>query len=79
MKTIAIKLPDSLLAAIENAARKKGENRSALIRQALEAFLSHKSKGRTGSCLDLARDLAGSVQGPRDLSTNPEHLDGYGQ
>jgi hypothetical protein len=35
MKTIAIKLPDSLLSAIENAARKRGEKRSALIRQAL--------------------------------------------
>lgn len=79
MKTIAIKLPDSLLAAIEHAARKKGENRSVLIRGALEEFLSGKSKGRTGSCLDLARDLAGSVQGPRDLSTNQERLDGYGQ
>ena len=49
MKTIAIKLPDSLLAAIENAARKRGENRSALIRQALETFLSHKAYFRESS------------------------------
>jgi len=79
MKTVAVKLPDSLLAEIENAAKEKGENRSALIRQAIEEFLAMKGKLRKGSCLDLARDLAGAVKEKADLSTNEKHMDGYGQ
>lgn len=31
------------------------------------------------SALDLVRDLAGSVKGPRDLSTNRRYLRGYGR
>ena len=79
MKTITLKLPDSLLARLETAARERDENRSALIRQALEEFLSSKRKGKQTSCLDLARDLAGSVGGPPDLSTNRAHMDEYGR
>ncbi len=78
MKTIAVKLPDSLLAQIETAAKEKHENRSALVRQALEEFLSGK-KGAQTSCLDLSRDLAGSTEGPSDLSTNRAHMDEYGR
>jgi predicted transcriptional regulator len=79
MKTITLKLPDSLLARLETAARERDENRSALIRQALEESLSSKRKGKQTSCLDLARDLAGSVGGPPDLSTNRAHMDEYGR
>ena len=79
MKTIAIKLPDSLLTQLEKAAREGDENRSALVRQALEEFLSSKRKRKQTSCLDLARDLAGSIVGPPDLSTNQAHMDEYGQ
>ena len=79
MKTIALKLPDSLLARLETAARERDVNRSALIRQALEEFMSSKRKGRQTSCLDLTRDLAGSVGGPPDLSTNRAHMDEYGR
>jgi hypothetical protein len=31
------------------------------------------------SCFDLACDIIGLVSGPEDLSTIPEHLDGFGQ
>jgi Arc/MetJ-type ribon-helix-helix transcriptional regulator len=77
MKTISIRVPDELLAAIQFAAKKRGETRSAVMREALQEFLSKNQN--TGSCLDLARDLAGCVQGPPDLSTNPAHMDHYGK
>jgi len=51
MKTIAIKLPDDLLAAIQFVAKKRGETRSAVMREALQEFLSKNRN--TGSCLDL--------------------------
>jgi len=28
---------------------------------------------------DVLADLAGTIDGPRDLSTNPRHLDGLGR
>ncbi len=31
-----------------------------------------------GSFLDLSYDLAGCLEGPGDLSTNPEHMEGFG-
>jgi len=34
---------------------------------------------RPGSFLDGIEHLVGSVDGPSDLSTNPEHMEGYGQ
>jgi hypothetical protein len=77
MKTIAVRLPEELLAAIQYAAKRRGETNSALMREALQEFLSKTD--HSGSCLDLARDLAGCVDGPPDLSTNPAHMDDYGK
>ena len=79
MKTIAIKLPDDLLTKIHSAAKKRGTTKSAVMREALEEFFAGKKNRITGSCLDFARDLAGCVQGPPDLSTNPAHMDDYGR
>lgn len=79
MKTIALKLPDELLAEIQYAAKKRGETKSAVMRDVLEKYFFKKKKQDSRSCLDLARDLAGSLQGPVDLSTNPVHMDRYGK
>jgi len=79
MKTIAIKLPDDLLARVRDAAMKRGETRSAVMREALQEYFSGKKDQNDLSCLDLARDLAGSMEGPPDLSTNPAFMNGYGK
>jgi predicted transcriptional regulator len=79
MKTIALKLSDELLAQIQHAAKTRGETKSAIMREVLEDYFSKKEHQDTCSCLDLARDLAGSLQGPSDLATNPAHMDGYGR
>lgn len=79
MKTIALKLPDELLRKIERAANRTGETRSAVMRGVLEEFLAGQSKETMGSCLDLARDLAGCVQGPEDLSKDSTHMERYGR
>lgn len=34
---------------------------------------------REGFFLEAAYDLAGSVEGPGDLSTNPRYMEGYGE
>ena len=79
MTTISLKLPAGLRTRLEAAARRKGTTKSELVREAIEAFLARGVPSGPGSCLDLARDLAGSVEGPRDLSFARKHLRGYGK
>jgi hypothetical protein len=79
MTTLSLKLPVGLNARLEAAARKKGRTKSEVVREAIEAFLATGVPSRAGSCLDLARDLAGSVKGPGDLSYSKKHLRGYGK
>lgn len=77
-RTITLKLPARLASRLDSAARKRSTTRSAVIRAALEGHLDGKEGPR--SCLDLARDLAGSIDGgPADLSYNRKHLEGFGR
>ena len=79
MKTLSLKLPESLLEKLDAAARKRGENRSTFLREAIETFLTDEFGVKGGTCLELSRDLAGSLKGPQDLSYNKKRMDGYGQ
>jgi predicted transcriptional regulator len=79
MKTLSLKIPDDLDAKLDAAVSRRGDTKSALIRQALEAFLREGRGEAQGSVLDLAADLAGSLEGPPDLSCNEDHLEGYGR
>lgn len=72
MKTITVKLPEPLAAWLSRRARELGRSQSDLVREALQ----RASEGTSGvSCHDLFADACGVVDGPRDLSTNPKHLD----
>lgn len=81
MPTITLKLPAGLAARLNTVVRRRSTTKSAVVRQALEAHLEDSARDEDrGSCLDLARDLAGSLRGgPRDLSSNKRHLRGYGR
>ncbi len=79
MKTLTLRVPEELAVKLAAAAERKGENKSALIRLAIESMLSEAEGISPNSCLDLARDLLGSIEGPPDLSHNKEHLEGYGK
>ena len=78
MKTFSLKLPEALHMKLASTAKKVGRSKSELTRQAIEAFLDGQ-KGVRRSCLDLSRDLAGSLKGPKDLSFNKKRLRGYGE
>jgi hypothetical protein len=76
MKTITVKLPDPLAAWLSRRARALGRPQSDLVREALV----RASEGTAGtSCHDLLADVCGVVDGPKDLSTNPKHLTGFGE
>jgi hypothetical protein len=79
MRTITLKLPDGLAARVSAAVRRRGVTPSALVRSALEDRLGPEKNDRPGSCLELARDLRGSLAGPTDLSSNRAHLKDYGR
>jgi len=78
MKTISVKIPEELDLKLSAVAARRHESKSALIRAALDKIVASSEKATPNSCLDLARDLLGSVEGPTDLSHNKSYLKGYG-
>jgi Arc/MetJ-type ribon-helix-helix transcriptional regulator len=78
-RTISVKIPRPLAARLSAAVRRRKTSQSAIVREALEGHLQSDSLDHTGSFLELAGDLVGSVSGPVDLSTNKRHLRGYGR
>ena len=75
MRTITIKLPEHLERLLDELARQRGSTRSAVLRDALEAYAGRARPTATA----VAGDLVGSLRGPRDLSTSPSHLDDFGE
>jgi Arc/MetJ-type ribon-helix-helix transcriptional regulator len=76
---MSLKLPDSLHAKLERLARSRKQTKSDIVREAIEQVLDRRRTARPVSALDLAGDLAGCLEGPGDLSTNPKHMEGYGR
>jgi len=76
--TVSLKVPAVLEQRLARFAHRRGANRSAVIREALERFLNEASAA-PDSCLALASDLVGSVEGPADLSHNRKRLEGFGR
>ncbi|MFM7291701.1 MAG: CopG family ribbon-helix-helix protein [Planctomycetia bacterium] len=78
MRTISVKLPEPLATWLDRAASERSRSRSEIIREALERWQAAARAGDGPSVAEALGDLRGSVSGPRDLSTNPKHLRGYG-
>jgi predicted transcriptional regulator len=78
MNIISLKIPDTLKQKLDAFSRKRGLNQSEVVREALQAYLSREEVRREGSFFDLSSDLAGTVNGPDDLSTNKTYVDGFG-
>ena len=79
MATISLKLPDSLLLRLDHESRQRHMTESAMVRAALEHELEQPETSAGASCYDLAHDLAGSFNKlPKDLATNPKHMEGFG-
>ena len=77
MTSISVKLPEPLLAKLEQAAALAQVSRSELIRSTLEESLAAPV---AGSCYDLIADLVGTIHGlPEDLATNPKYMEDFGK
>ena len=79
MRTISIKLEDGLNRRLVAAARMQRTSKSNLVRTAIHALLDERRGIGAGSCLDLAKDLVGSTEGPSNLSTNCRYMKGFGK
>ncbi len=79
VKSFSFKLPESLFKKLTSTAKERGGSRSALVREAIETFITGNDYVQIGSCSDLAGDLAGCVKGPADLSHNEKLMRGYDQ
>ncbi len=79
MNTVSLKVPDPLAAELAATARRKGMSKSALIREALTAYLSRLETDRPGSALSRVADLEGILCGPEDLSANQDYLEEFGR
>lgn len=75
MRVVSIELPKELDEQLSEIARRRNASRSAILREALEAF----ARGSNSSVAEVARDPADSLKGPPALSSNPKYLDGYGK
>jgi Ribbon-helix-helix protein, copG family len=80
MKTLSLKLPDSLASQIAAIARKRQLSKSAVIREALEAYVFNGGHKKFLTLYDVAPHVIGCVSGgPGDLASNPKHMEGYGR
>lgn len=79
MMTISLKVPATLDSRLAEEAQRRRTSKSAVVRECIEKMLLAPRKDRAASCLDLAGDLAGCLDGPRDIATNPKYLDDFGQ
>lgn len=78
MKTLTLKLPETLDTRLNTYARKKGLRKSEIVRLALTEYIAREDAGISGSFCDLSQDIVGSIEGPADLSSNKKYLKSYG-
>ena len=80
MERINVRVDERLKRELEAEAREKGVRPSDIVRQVLREHVERRMPGQ--SCLDIARRI-GIIgiykDAPRDLSTNPEHMEGFGR
>lgn len=79
METLTLKITGIIKEKLRTYSKRKGLSKSEIVRNALNEYFEKDDFEKQGTFFNLASDLAGSVDGPPDLSTNKEHLSGYGQ
>jgi len=77
---ITVRVNQAIQERLETIAQATGKTESEIVREAIEEFLAHQRPLRT--CFDVAKKagVIGCVKGgPRDMSTNPKHMKGFGR
>jgi metal-responsive CopG/Arc/MetJ family transcriptional regulator len=79
MTVVSCKLPKKLAAQLERVAKDERRSKQAVLREAIEQRLKTRRKAVRGSAYELVKHLIGSLEGPSDLATNPEHMKRFGE
>ena len=80
MKTITVKIPETLELKLQELSKARRISRSRLVRDILHRGVRGQSDRRSASALELMRDGLGiENSGKRDLGSNRLHLEGFGQ
>lgn len=79
MKTVTLKLSEELENELKIIAQDKGITKSSVIREALVEYLASADRKTGKTFTGLAADLAGSLNGPVDLSTSKKYMQDYGK
>lgn len=75
-----MKLTPDQRARIKRLAEAEGTTAKEAVLRLVDAALEEREQGpRPGSFLDGIEHLVGSVSGPRDLSSNPDHMRAFGR
>ncbi|MEP6673069.1 MAG: ribbon-helix-helix protein, CopG family [Chthoniobacter sp.] len=79
MTTLSLKLPEPMADRLAAEARARRKPKSALVREFIERGLTGPSMKGRASFHALAKDKAARFRGPRDLATNPKHMEDFGR
>ena len=79
MNIMSLKISDALAVRLAEAASQRGMSKSALVREAIRAFLRADETAGSGPILSPVADLVGAFPGPADLSVNKRYLEGMGE
>ena len=74
METVTLKMERRHIKLLKDHAKALGRSQAAVIRDLIDRHLERKTRL---SLHDQAKDLCGSLRGPKDLSTR--RLTGYGR
>ena len=81
MKTLSVKIPESLSNWLIEESRRTRRSRSELVREALELRILGKqnNKPKARNMVDALLSCGGTFVGPGDLSTNAKYFDDFGK
>ncbi len=80
MGRITVRIDDQLQQAMEAEAREEGVSPSEIVRRALGEHVRRRGPQINARQLAERLGILGSAKGlPPDLSTNPDHMEGFGR
>lgn len=80
MERINVRVDERLKQGLEAEAREKGVRPSDIVREVLEQHIRERTPRPTARQLAEQLGVLGSAKGlPADLSTNPDHMEGFGR
>jgi hypothetical protein len=79
-RRLSVRIEPGLQRSLRRRAALAQKSESVIVRDALESYLAGATKDVSAYDLALQAGVIGCAKpGPRDLSTNPKHFEGFGE